>query len=532
MDHHQTTGPFTIPDIRDFVPEKIKPWIIFAFFFVFQMSGGVYLAAVSEMKGSLALMHEDIIMAGYASLVGLALTFTIMFRLKFRFSIKNSLIITAAGLITCNLICLHTTSVPILVATCFVAGIFRMWGTFACNTTIQLWITPTRNMPVWFCYICLFIQGFIEISGLITIYTSYLSSWEYMHWLIVGLLFCLILVTYILFRHYRSMPKVPLYGIDWLGMILWGVTVLCIIFVLNYGDYYDWYQSTQIRMGTIFGLVALVLNLWRASFIEHPYIELKTWKFRNVWLTFGLYIVLDILISPSHLFEHMYTEAVLGYDILNAISLNWAVLLGIVCGIFFCYQFFALRKWTYKTMTLIGFALVVSYLFVMYFIIDFNLPKEMLLLPLFLRGLGYIILATTFITALSVTPFEQFFQTLTIQAFVSACFGSLIGTSLLNQVFKFTLKKNGMLLSTNLDNINSLANHIPSGQLLGDLQVQAMMVSMKEIYGWLCILGILCLMIFLLYQSTLRPITVFPKFKTIRRSVKHQLKMDKLTVKE
>jgi hypothetical protein len=528
MQHYSQS--FTIPDIRNFIPEKVKPWILLAFFFVYQLSGGVYMASVSEMKGSLALMQEDIMMAGYASLVGLALTFTIMFRLKFRFPAKNSLITTALGLIICNFICIHTHSIPVLVATCFVAGFFRMWGTFTCNTNIQLWITPKRDMAVWFCYICLFVQGFIEISGLSAIYTAYLSTWEYMHWLIIGVLLCLTLITLIIFRHYRSMPKLPLYGIDWMGMILWAVTVLCAIFVLNYGDHYDWFQSVYIKMGTVFGLTALALNLWRASFIRHPFINLKTWTFRNVWLTFLLYIVLDILLSPSHEFEHIYTETILGYDSLNAISLNWAVLLGIVCGSLFMYQMFALRKWTYKTMTLIGFAVVVCYLMVMYFIIGFNLPKEMLILPIFLRGLGYIILAITFITALTTVSFPNFFQSLTIQAFVSACLGALIGNAFLNHAFKIALKKNMMLLGANLDNVNTLSKHIPSGELFNNLQLQAIMVSMKEIYGWLCILGIFCLMVFLLYRSTLRPTALHPKFHTIRRAIKHQLRINKLII--
>ena len=85
------TGPFSIPAIRNFVPEKLKPWVIILFVIVFQFSGGVYLAAVSEMVGSTALMQEDIMMAGYASMVGMALTFAIMFRLKFRFSLAHLL---------------------------------------------------------------------------------------------------------------------------------------------------------------------------------------------------------------------------------------------------------------------------------------------------------------------------------------------------------------------------------------------------------------------------------------------------------
>lgn len=526
---HHETGPFSIPEIRNFVPEKIKPWILFIFFIIYQFSGGVYLATVCEMSGSLALMQEDIMMAGYASLVGLALTFTIMFRLKFRFTTRTSLKTTAIGLIVCNLICMHTHSVPLLVATCFVAGIFRMWGTFTCNSTIQLWITPKRDMSVWFCYIQLCVQGFLLLSGLTTIYVAFLTKWEYMHWLIIGLLFCLILITYLVFRHHRSMNKVPLFGIDWMGGLLWGVTILCTIFVLNYGDYFDWYQSTSIWMGTVFGIAALGLNLWRASFIQEPFIALETWRFRNVWLTFILYIVVDILVSPTHIFEHVYTEVILGYDALNLISLNWFVLIGFAVGANFTYRVFALRKWTYKTMTLIGFSFLVGYLLVMYFTIDYNLPKEMLFFPLLLRGFGYIIISITFITALSTVPFQLFPQSLSIQGFISACCGSLVGSAILTRVFKITVKKNAMLLGTNLDNVNPVANQIPHESLFESLQQQAMIVSMKEIYGWLCITGLFCLLVFLLKESTLRPKSLHPKFSTIKHAIKRQLNMDKIS---
>jgi len=526
MDYH--SGPFKIPDIRDFVPEKAKPWLIFAFFVIYQFSGGVYMAAVAEMSGSLALMHEDILMAGYASLVGLGLTFTIMLRLKFRFSLKTSLITTSTGLIVCNLIAMHASSVPVLVAVSFVAGIFRMWGTFACNSTIQLWVTPKRVMSVWFCYIQVCVQGFIYLSGLTTIYISFLTKWEYMHWFIIGAQLCLIFIAFVGFRHYRHMPKLPLFGIDWLGALLWGVTVLSAIFVLNYGDHYDWYQSTEIWMGTVFGLTALALNLWRASFVRHPYIANNTWLLRPVWLTFVLFIVVEILISPSGYFERIYTEAILGYDALNLVSLNWVVLLGTACGAIFSYQTFALRKWTFKTMTVIGFSLLVGYLLVMYFIIDYNLSKEMLIFPIFLRGLAYIIIAITFITALMEVPFPNFWQSLTVQSFISASCGALVGEAFLKEVFNVILKKNAMMLGASLDHVNPLIRHIPLDALYGKLQQQAMLVSMKEIYGWLCIAGLFCLLMFLLKESSLRPQRLQPKFSTIRRTIKHQLKMDKI----
>lgn len=71
--HHDPNQPFLIPQIR-FIPEKLKLWLVILFIIVFNCTGGVYLGAVSEMVGSTQLLQEDIMMAGYASLVGMVNT--------------------------------------------------------------------------------------------------------------------------------------------------------------------------------------------------------------------------------------------------------------------------------------------------------------------------------------------------------------------------------------------------------------------------------------------------------------------------
>ena len=522
------TGPFSIPAIRDFVPPKLRPWIIIAFVIVFQFSGGLYLAAVSEMVGSTALMQEDIMMAGYASMIGMGLTFAIMFRLKFRFASKTSLMTCSIALIVSNLICMQTHSIPVLVITCFFAGIFRMWATFECNSTIQLWLTPKRDLSVFFCFIYLLVQSCIQLSGLITVYTAFWAKWEYMHWLIIGLLLLVMLATLCLFRSYRSLPKLPLFGIDWLGALMWGLVLLCILFVCVYGEHYDWYQSFQIRAATVIGILILVLNLWRASFIRHPFIALKTWTYRAVWFPFILYIVIDILLAPSHLFEHIYMESILGYDALNVISLNWAVLLGIIVGAGFTFFTFSRRKWRYKTMTVIAFFSITGYLMCFYFGIDYALPKETLFVPLFLRSFGYVIIAICFLTVLSRVPFQHFFQAVSVQSFVSAGFGGALGTAILGHALNGAMKKNSMLLGSVVDHVNPFINRIPVGEVYGAVQQQALMVSMKELYGWLTLMALFCLLAFLVHESDIRPYKVLhPTYRSIRRFVKHELRMDK-----
>lgn len=519
------TGPFSIPAIRDYVPEKLRPWIMILIVLVFQLSGGVYLASVSEMVGSLALRQEDIMMAGYASMVGMGLTFAIMFRLKFQFTSKASLLICAAVLIVCNLICMHTTNVPLLVATCFVAGIFRMWGTFECNSTIQLWLTPTRDLSVFFCYIYLLVYGCLEVTGLTTIYTAFFSTWEYMHWLVIGLLATAILVVMILFRTMRSLPKLPLFGVDWMGALLWAVTLLSVIFVCLYGEHYDWYDSEYIQAASVLGISSLLINLWRASFIRHPFIALQTWRYEIVYTTFILYMVVGLLLAPSHLLEHIYKEGVLGYDSLNTISLNWVSLLGTATGALLTYQLFALRKWRYKTMTVIGFTAIIGYLMMSYFTIDFHQTKSSMIVPIFLRSFGYVIIAIVFLTSLSRVPFHHFFHAVSVQSFVSAGFGSVLGTAILGHAFKVIMKSNSMLLGANLDNVNPLAKRLAPGELYGALQQQVLMVSMKELYGWLTLLGILCMMIFLVKVSNIRPKQAYhPTYRAIRRLFKREIK--------
>ena len=505
MEQEQQRTPFRINDIKDLVPEKLKPWILVLFVLIYQVSGGIYMAAVSEMSSALALMNEDVMMAGYASMVGLALTFTVMFRLKFRFTIRTSLIVTAVAMMLCNLITMTTDSVPLLVAVSFVSGFFRMWGTFACNTTIQLWITPKRDMAEWFVFIYFLVQGAIQLSGLCTIYASLLGTWEQMHWIMAGLLAITAFVTIVLFRDHRPGKVVPLDDIDWTGAALWAVTVLSLIFVLNYGNHYDWFDSERIWAGALVFAVCLGVNLWRSTFIEQPFIALETWRFRNVWLTALLYPVVDTLLSPSHAFEHLYMASVLNYDALHAVSMNWFVWGGIVCGAGFSWVTFAKRRWRFKTMTFIGFALVMGYLISMYFLIDYHQTKAVIGLALFLRGAGFVMIAISFITSLTILPFPNFAQALTVQGFFSACIGSLLGTTILKELLLRCHRQNFVELSGHFNGFWADLRLLPVDVAYGTAQRHALLESMKEIYGYLVILGLFCILAFFMRESSLGP---------------------------
>ena len=518
--------PFVMPQIREFVSEKMRPWIVVAMVIMVQLSGSIYMAATTEMVGSTALLQEDIMMAGYASLAGMALNFVLMFRLHFRFPLKTIFLTCGVVIIIANLLCMYISNVFLLTLICFIAGFFRMWATFGCNTTIQLWLTPKRDLSVFFSYIYLLVQTMLQISGLTTIYVATFSKWEYMQIFVIGVMLIFLLMTVVLFRNFRTMPKLPLYGIDWLGMFMWGGFLLCTIFVAVYGEHYDWWQSEHIKYATGCGLLLLGINIFRSLIIRHPFIDPRVWTHSATWFPLLLYIFVDILISPSHLFEHIYAEVILGYDAQHLISLNWIAIVGTILGAFFTWRTFAIRKWTYRTMAVYAFVFIAFYLVSFYFIIDYNLDKTTLILPIFCRSFGYVVWAIIALTMVTRLPFDYFFHGVSVQAFVSAATGAAIGSAVLHRWFSITIQKNLMLLGTTFDGVNHQVANLSFEMVYESLQKQAIIVSMKEIFGWLSIIAIGALIVVLVSKSNIRPYKVImPTFRTIRQLIKRDLRL-------
>lgn len=525
-DYHRPQGPFDIPDIPNFIPRRAKPWIFIFFLLIIQFSGGLYLAAASEMVGTTGLMQEDILMAGYAMLVGMSINFAVMFRLKFRFSNRVGLLICGTLLIIANFISATTESVPLLVASCFVAGWTRMWATFICNSTIQLWITPVRDMAIFFCYVYIVVDSVIQLSGICTVYTSFYSQWEYMQWIMIGLLALMMILVMILVRPVKGPMQIPLLGIDWIGAGLWGIVMLCFTFVCVYGNYYDWLESEEIIGAIVIGAACTAINLWRATFLHHPYISFTALTNHNVLRATLIYLVFFTLLGTEHVFEHSYAASVLGFDETNLIDLNWYVFAGIVTGCIFTYLTFALRRWRYRTMTAIGFALALVYLAYFYFLIDYGVEKEMLFLPLFARGAASVIISIVFLTSIlqGGMHFFVFPQALTVNGFTGAVMGATLGPAIIGEFLRHCMAKNSALIGSAMTDTNMVATNMPLGELYGTVQLQALVVSMKEIYGWLTIAAIISLTVIIVGYGPVRPSVIFPKWRTIRKLIRSSVR--------
>lgn len=170
-------------------------------------------------------------------------------------------------------------------------------------------------------------------------------------------------------------------------------------------------------------------------------------------------------------------------------------------------------------MTAIAFALAIVYLAYFYFLIDYGVEKEMLFIPLFCRGAAAVIISIVYLTSIvqSGLPFQVFPQALTLNGFTGAVMSATLGPAIIGELLRHTVAKNAALLSATATDSAISSLNVPFENIYGMVQLQALVVSMKEIYGWLLIAGIISLLIVLVSYGPLRPWAIFPKWKTIRR---------------
>jgi MFS family permease len=509
-------GKYRIFTFKEFVPDWLRFTILLLGIVVFQFSNSVYLTTLNEVVGGKALTGEDIRLMVAVSFVGMTMMFPILMRIKNAFTSRTILLSASLFVVLGNIICMYSNNMSVLLVTSLIVGAAKCIGTFECASTLFPKITPTRDLTVFFPILFFVFIASIQLSGLLTAEISYLFNWQYMHILIVGLQLTFMVVVYRLIRPIRLMKRIPLYQIDWLGMGLWALVLLLINFIFEYGVRLDWLDSGYIKLAiaaTVFFLICAIVRMFT---IRRPIIMPEVFKYKNVWIALGLLVLLQIFLSTSSVIMNVYTGGILHYDILHNASLNWMVFLGVLAGTIFIYYWKSIYKGSYSTVFFIGFLALVLHHFILYFVFQPGIAKEELYLPYALRGFGHIVLFIAIaLYAADKVIVPHFFASLCVLGFVRTAIGGTMANSVCTNILQFLQNKNLMILSQEMDIVdpttsylfqNTLNRSLSSGMaieqaqiaatntLYGATNMQAMMLSWKEIFGGITLIGIIILL--------------------------------------
>ena len=318
----------------------------------------------------------------------------------------------------------------------------------------------------------------------------------------IGMLMVVWICVMCLTRTIRLGKKIPLYGIDWIGLLLWTVMLFAIVFICIYGDFYDWLDSVQIRSCIVIAVVSLLININRMTSIRHPYIDPQVFRYKKFPVVLFLFLMLCLFLTTSSVLQNAFMTSILQYDTLNAISLNWCVFAGILAGAGIVFFRQAVLKKGYKLLISVGFTLIVMYQYYMYFLLIYpDLNIESLYLPNFLKGIGHGVLyiSLTIYVAKHI-PFKHFFQSLCVLSFIRTSIATPLGSAILNRWMKHLQRDNWGLLSRNMDNLHEWMPDVSLMQLYEEVNTQTMLTSLKELFGWICLLGTVFLVIVLSYR--------------------------------
>lgn len=489
------------PHLRFSVPEACKPWLYVFIACCFQLSGARYLGALNALVGAHGNMREDIMMCVFANLSGMAIWFPMLFRMKFRFSNKALLAAASLTVVVTNLLTMYVTVLPLLWFCCFVEGIAKIQGTFECMSNIQLWLTPKRDMKVFFPCLHVIILSAMCAQTLLSAYFGYIGCWQLMHWLVIGLHGIVLLLLACFWRQWL-MPRtpmgqptpIPLRDVDWLGCLLWGCLLLEVAMLLTYGEFYDWYRQDATWLlsgGVLVTLGLIVARMFRAG---KPYISPKVFtRFRYVKAIFLLIVLYEAVLGTERVLEELFKEHVLGYGMLTNAQPVWAVWVGNVAGCLFSLTWMRrVRHFTYIRLGIIGTCAVFLYVVLMYFRVTPALNMEALCLPLFCRGFAYACMSIMFMAALhDLMDFEHFFMGLMVFNALHMVIGGCVGTSIYGHLLNYF-------------GADSVARSLYPTSLLAADPATILCVSIKQIYGLVAFVCLALLVGLLCFNSPLR----------------------------
>lgn len=505
-------GPFRVPSFDSYVPRRLQPWIYLLFAFIFQLSGGIYGGAMSHVMGEYSLMREDVLMVIMCNVVGVAMPFPFLFKMKFRFTNRSLLLNAALVIAVCNVLIVWTESLPVMCALSYIAGFFKLCGTFECMSNIQLWMTPKRDFTVFFPLLYCIVLGNIALSPWITEHLIYIyQDWRIINWTMAGAMLTVALVVYVTTHDFRFMKPLPFISVDYLGCLLWSAWMLEFIFFFNYGEYYNWLDSKVMRMDVVLFLVTGYFCISRMMHIRHPYISPEAWRYKRLIPLLILFAFVEFMGSTPKVLQTAFTGGVLHFGNLTTNVLNVVEWGAVIMGCLFCLLWCKVLHWKYTRLLTIGVAAMVGYPVMMYFLIDQGLPIERLYLPTALRSFGnaiFFCMLTVYLEELM--PFQHFFMGLTMAGIIR---NGPVAT-MCSGLFSFGIR-------------HQMADNMVRG--LPYDATQLLMISVRQLYGITCLIGIAVLLIFLIWdiepvRSTLKKM---PSWNFVGKMMKRRAKKER-----
>ena len=523
--------------LYDWVPKWLGGLMFFFIFVPTMFLNGAYNSNTADIVGGLGILSEHVMFATFASAIGLVIAGPYVLPVLKSFGARRIYITGFCIMLLLNIVCGYTESVTVLALCSFLMGVVRVFVML--NTIFSLIkhfagidpmsmlspagdVTPEqiekknrgRAMLQSITFFIFLTIG--QVGSYLTSKIAYEYRWQYAHWYVAIYVLIAMLLVLFLMRpsHTRDKSKIewpPLSQAITATLFFFAVT-----FILVYGKTYDWFDDWRISLSAGVALVSVGTFILQHRFAKHRFIDPKAFTAPSVRMSIVFFTLVMLLNSSSALSSAFMGMAMKLDSVQTAAIGNWQI-----AGFFLAMliNIALIKKGVHSRWVIAGgFTLITASVIYMYFLYQSMATYEMMILPTLLRGAGmWMIYAYCGCMGLNdLNAGKQLGSWVFIMLMFRAVLGPAGGATLYSNGVYHRSQHYIERFAQNLDASDSEtaasfkrtqmgmvmqgksyeeATQMASMSAKGGIQLQATLVTLKEITGWTIWAGIGCIVL-------------------------------------
>lgn len=492
------------------VPTWVKLPVLLILFFVILTANGVFLGNTTDMYSSLGVYTEPYTMAYNAMYIGMGLALMLTLRLKLRFPNKALLLYGLTSLLLMNIVCATTSNPAVTVGACFILGFTKMTALVEVYIIWMFVWSKTGDSSRMYPFVYLTALGGLYFITWLTTKLAYTYNWRLAYHCIIALVLLCIALTLLFAENAPLKKKVPLYQVDWIGLVLLATSLMLLNYAAVYSKVEDWLNSRSIKLTLAGTLITFGWFVKRELTIKRPIFHFHMLKKPNFRMGLFFFFILGLFMPSS--IQSSFSAGILHYESLRNTELNLYMIPGVLAGAILCFYWYY-NKYNPQLLIILGFAAFVAYHIIMYnsFANDFNINDFWL--PSLVKGFATIVL---YIAVGLYTTSKFDLGTITTAAGAMIIVRSFLGSGIFTAAytwFLYTGRINHLQHLAGLTEANDPLLKEQGQTFYRTMQTQATLTASKEMSGIIIIAGLVLvglLIVRLVMQqlkSKLQPIT-------------------------
>lgn len=458
--------------------------LIILYLFPIMSAGGVYTNNITDISGILGTYTEYVSMANNAATIGMGLSLIIFFRIKTRFHLKTYFI-SSLTLVALLIYVAGTTDNPwVFITTNFFIGFFKMMPMMDIVMPVMFILSPQGDRGRFYSIFYPISIGGSSYVGYKFSQLAFDHGITSVYLLYTVVLLFLAIVSVIFMHNSRFSKKTPLYQMDPLSIILLAASLMLFNYVLSFTKQQYWFQSNDILLCLIGGVVCFFILVERQKFLKRKIFEFKHFiTNKNLRVSMLLLVFCGVYLSSSSVYM-TWALSSLGYNNLINADINLWMIPGVILAGILGFIGFK-KKWDIKYYILLGFFAFFIHTLQIYFIIQPIVHPEMFHFPMMVKGFG---MCTLFISI-------WFYASSGLPPDPKVMLG-LMGILMIFRTFVATAI-GGVILGylqqySQIDSMQNMGNYWDTGLLgpaamsmYGLMQISAILAAGKTLLGWM-----------------------------------------------